>query len=336
MNRLIFILAAIVLAASCEHKELCNQHPHLKTLRLEFNWKDAPDANPDGMCVYFYSESDGQGIRYDFNNTTGGEIQLRVGKYKVITFNNDAEMVEFYNTDDYYTHGIYTREGSVLEPMYGNTVSSAPRADGTEDEKVVICPDMIWGCAVEEVEVTDYGISYSHSTFTDDGRREDIHVDTEEYVITLYPHEMVCTYTYEVRNVRNLEHLAMISGTISGMAGSLEFSTENVGTECVILPFHGTSDGVSNVTGMFYTFGHNIDNPDPHRMTFYAVMDNGEKFCFKDGDYLDVTSQVHTAPDYRHVHLVIEGLNLPEPIEEGSGYDPSVDDWEVIESDIIL
>ena len=56
MNRLIFILAAIVLAASCEHKELCNQHPHLKTLRLEFNWKDAPDANPDGMCVYFYSD----------------------------------------------------------------------------------------------------------------------------------------------------------------------------------------------------------------------------------------------------------------------------------------
>ena len=71
-------------------------------------------------------------------------------------------------------------------------------------------------------------------------------------------------------------------------------------------------------------------------MVFYVIMDNGEKYCFKDFDNLDVTQQVHEAPDYRHVHLIIDGLELPEPIENGSGIKPEIDDWEVIEEDVIL
>ena len=45
---------------------------------------------------------------------------------------------------------------------------------------------------------------------------------------------------------------------------------------------------------------------------------------------------VDNAPDQRHVHIIIDGLDLPEPIENGSGFDPSVDDWEVVEGEIIL
>ena len=296
MKRLLYLSAIIALCTSCVHKELCLVHPHLATLRVEFDWKDAPEADPAGMCVYFYPLEGGRGQRFDFKGTKGGEVRLRVGKYRVLCYNNDTEIVEFYNTDDFGSHGVYTREGSVLEPIYGNAATYAP----------------------------------------DDGQQEDRYVEVEDHVIWLYPHELVCTYTYEVRNVRNLKHLSQVCGSISSMSGTLEFSSEEIGKECVTLPFSGASDGVSKITGMFYTFGHHLDNPDPHRMAFYVVMDNGEKFCFKDGNYLDVTSQVHEAPDFRHVHIIIDGLDLPEPMENGSGFDPSVDDWEVVESDIIL
>lgn len=313
MKKSILIIAAMALLSSCIHKELCFQHPHVIPLEIQFDWKDAPDASPDGMCVYFYPVQGNGGQRFDFKDISGGEIELRAGTYSVLCYNNDTEIVQFYNSNDFDTHGVYTREGSVLEPIYGNTASYAPRAEGTEDERVVICPDMMWGCSVTEITVTD---------------------DTE--IITLYPHELVCTYTYEVRNVKNIAHLSQMSGTISGMAGTLSFSTEEIGTEPVTLPFGAQSDGQSTITGQFYTFGHHTDNPDPHRMAFYAVMDNGAKYCFKAGDRLDVTEQVHNAPDFRHVHIIIDGLDLPEPIEGGSGYDPAVDDWVVIEEEIIL
>lgn len=313
MRRISYLLAILLLFPCCVHKELCWDHPHTMSVKVEFDWRDAPGADPDGMCVYFYPVGGGSGYRFDFKGTEGGEVNLTVGEYLVLCYNNDTEAVQFYNTDDFATHGCFTREGNPLEPMYGNAASySVPKADGAEDERVVICPDMLWGSSDTEVEI----------------------VDKAENVVTLYPHEMVCTYTYEVRNVKNLEHLQQMSGTLSGMSGMLTFSSEELDDECVTIPFASHSDGVSLVTGEFYTFGHHPDNVEPHRMVFYAVMDDGKKYCFKGAENLDVTSQIHEAPDQRHVHIIIDGLDLPQPIEGGSGFDPSIDDWEVVEVEI--
>lgn len=313
MRRISYLLAILLLLPCCVHKELCWDHPHTMSVKVEFDWRDAPGADPDGMCVYFYPVGGGSGYRFDFKGTEGGEVNLTVGEYLVLCYNNDTEAVQFYNTDDFATHGCFTREGNPLEPMYGNAASySVPKADGAEDERVVICPDMLWGSSDTEVEI----------------------VDKAENVVTLYPHEMVCTYTYEVRNVKNLEHLQQMSGTLSGMSGMMTLSSEELDDECVTIPFASHSDGASKVTGEFYTFGHHPDNEEPHRMVFYAVMDDGKKYCFKGSENLDVTSQIHEAPDQKHVHIIIDGLDLPEPIEGESGFDPSIDDWEVVEVEI--
>ena len=333
MKRLYLIAVTAMVLSSCEHKLLCLQHPHEVTLEVAFDWRDAPDASPDGMCVYFYPQEGGSGQRVDFSNTTGGEITLRTGNYVALCYNNDTEAVQFYHTDDFPTHGVFTREGNPLEPIYGNTAQYAPTAKGTEDERVVICPDRMWGCTATEISVTDAGVSY---VCTPLGADEDTAPQTDTQVITLYPHELVCTYTYEVRNVTNLKHMSQMCGTLSGMSGSLNFFGEELDTESVTLPFEATSDGVSTVTGQFYTFGHHPENPDPHKMVFYVVMDDGAKYCYKDSENLDVTLQVHNAPDYRHVHIIIDGLDLPQPIENGHGFDPSVDDWEIVEEEIVL
>jgi len=327
-----------VLFSSCEHKELCYQYPHVKTIRVAFDWRDAPDASPRGMCVYFYPTGGGGGQRFDFKGMTGGEVDLRVGTYRVMCYNNDTEAVLFHNTDDFDVHGAYTREGNVLEPIYGNGANYAPRAEGTEDERVVIAPDMMWGCTVAEVEVTDAGVSYVCVSGCGRGAQDDRTADSTELVFTLYPHELVCTYTYEVRNVKNLKHATQMCGSLSGMAPSLRFGDESVGTECVTIPFEAVSDGVSRITGKFYTFGHHEGNTAPHRMTFYVVMDDGKKYAYGTdaGERFNVTGQVHTASDPKHVHIIIDGLDLPQPIENGSGFDVSVDDWGVVEENIVM
>lgn len=335
---LLCMIALGVLFASCEHKDLCYQHPHVKTVRVEFDWQDAPDANPEGMCVYFYPATGGSGVRYDFKGMTGGTVELRTGRYRVMCYNNDTESVLFHDTDDFDAHGGYTREGNVLEPIYGNGANYAPRAEGTEDERVVITPDMMWGCTATEVEITDEGISYVCIPFSEKDEWDGRPAVSTEQVITLYPHELICTYTYEVRNVKNLKHATQMCGSLSGMAPSMLFGSEALGTECVTIPFEAHSDGVSTITGRFYTFGHHEDNAEPHRMTFYVVMDDGQKYAYGTdaSDRFNVTGQVHTAPDPKHVHIIIDGLDLPQPIENGNGFDVSVDDWAVVEEDIIL
>lgn len=349
MRRILFLLlfGAVLLLSGCNHKELCEFHPHGISIRVVFDWREAPEADPKGMCVYFYPLDGGVGQRFDFPNRTGGTVNLRVGNYRILCFNNDTEANLFFNTHSFDSHGVYTREGNVLEPIYGNSANYNPRVQGLGEERVVISPDMMWGCSAVDVMIADDLVRYtrvpqsalsranSQGDSTEDSRAG-YPITSNEQVITLYPHEMVCTYTYEVRNVSNLKHVVDICGTISGMSGQMTLSSEELSTEPVTIPFESVSDGVSKLTGKFYTFGHHPEVLDPHGMTFYVVMDDGSKLCYTGGKNLDVTEQVHEAPNFRRVHLIIDGLDLPQPIENGHGFRPGVDDWGVVEEDIIM
>ncbi len=332
------LMMSSILFTSCEHKELCYQHPHVKSIRLEFDWRDAPDASPKGMCVYFYPVSGGGEQRFDFKGTTGGEVELRAGVYRVICYNNDTESVLFNGTNDFYTQLAYTRDGNVLEPIYGNAANYAPRAEGTEDERVVITPDMMWGCSVVEMEVSDTGIRCICAPEGERSAQNGRTAESAGRVITLYPHELVCTYTYEIRNVKNLKHVAQMCGTLSGMAPSMLLCDESLGTECVTIPFEAGPDGLSGIRGKFYTFGHNKENTVPNRMAVYVVMDDGKKYVYGADacDRFNVTDQIRMASDPKHVHIIIDGLNLPQPIENGSGFDVSMDDWGVVDEDIAM
>lgn len=332
----IFLVVCIATLTSCHHKELCLHHPHTISLRVEFDWRDAPDATAKGMCVSFYSLETGGRYRFDFNNTIGGEIQLRVGKYRAICHNNDTEAMLFYNADDFEAYGTYTRQSNVLEPIYGNTANYAPKSEGTEDERAVLTPDMMWGCCVFDIEVTDSGVEYICVPYSQYVSRTAPRIAMQDHTIILYPHELTCIYTYEVRNVKNLKYMSQMCGTLSGMSGMLTFFNEKLDDECITLPFELFSDKVSTVTGRFYTFGHHEENEEPHKMTFYVVMDDGTKYCYKDTESLDVTTQIHEAPNKRRVHIIIDGLDLPQPIENGHGFRPVIDDWIVENHDVYL
>lgn len=318
MKRACILLAGLlsVILSSCNHKELCYVvHPHPVTVRVEFDWEEAPEANPAGMCVFFYHEDDGiTPVRVDFQGTRGGEVELTPGIYRIVTYNNDTEVVHAYNTYDFDHHYVTTREGHILEPIYGNGLPMPPRSGGTEDERVMITPDMLWGCNKPGTVVSQ---------------------DSAQ-VITLRPHDMLCHYSYEVRNVKHLKHVSQMSAALSGMSPTLMISDESLQPEAVTLPFEAHKDGESMIRGEFLTFGHHDEIDNPHRMAFYMVMDDGSKYSFTSGSNLDVTQQVHSAPDRRRVHLVIDGLDLPTPIENGDGFNPNVDDWDDVQQEIEL
>jgi hypothetical protein len=121
------------------------------------------------------------------------------------------------------------------------------------------------------------------------------------------------------------------------MSGGINLSTQRLFSESITLPLESSFDKISTIKGSFITFGHHEENPDPHRMLLYVWMDDGQKLLYgSDIDRFDVTDQIHNAPDKRRVHIVIEGLDLPQPIENGHGFNPSVDDWDVVEGDIMM
>lgn len=103
----------------------------------------------------------------------------------------------FYNADDFETYGTYTRQSNVLEPIYGNTANYAPKSEGTEDERAVLTPDMMWGCCAFDIEVTDSGVEYICVPYSQYVSRTAPRIAMQGHTIILYPHELTCIYTYE-------------------------------------------------------------------------------------------------------------------------------------------
>ena len=64
----------------------------------------------------------------------------------------------------------------------------------------------------------------------------------------------------------------------------------------------------------------------------YAILNDGKKYSFT----YDVTAQIHEAPDPKNVHIVLDGLPLPKPIDNGGGFAPTVDDWNTEEVEISM
>lgn len=340
---LLAVLAMLPLLCSCEHKELCYHHEHYAKLRLEFDWRDAPDAYPAGMSVFFYPEEPGrEPIRFNFmGRDGGGEIEVPLGRYRLLCYNSDTSGVLFSGVDDIATHTAFTRRGSMLEPMGVQTKAESDwklRAEGTENEPVVICPDMMWGCNAVDVEVSELGISYICVPESEKDEWIGRPPVTTEYVITLFPHELTCIYTYEIRHVKNLDVVSRMSASLSGMSPALRLFDEELDRQCVTHPFDAQVDTkTGNIVGRFITFGHHEENADPHKMMLYLLTKDGRALVFGTNDKaFDVTSQVHSAPNKRRVHLIIDGLDIPPVPTDPGGYIPGVDDWIEINNDIII
>lgn len=85
-----------------------------------------------------------------------------------------------------------------------------------------------------------------------------------------------------------------------------------------------------NRTGSLLAFGHCAATQNAHQLTIYAVLADESKWYYT----YDVTDQIHSAPDQRNVHIVLDGLPLPKPIVNGGGFQPSVDEWQSVDVDI--
>ena len=293
------------LLAACEQKELCYDHSHTADLEVVFDWRNAPGAQPASMRLYLFPDEGGHPLLYEFAGREGGTITVPAGSYHAICMNNDTEFILFRHQEHYEQFEAALTGGTFARPV--------PRAEGTATQEVRSTPDRLWSDHADEVEVK---------------------APAQGQQLVLYPSLSVCRYTVEIRNVANLKYLKRgeIFGALTGMAGGLVMSTGRTAGEMVTLPFDMESDRTSHLYAEFYTFGCPADSAAPQYLMGYAILNDGKKYSFT----YDVTAQIHEAPDPMNVHIVLDGLPLPKPIDNGGGFTPTVDDWNTEEVEISM
>lgn len=309
MKRIIkFILTLLIgwVSAACEHKELCYDHSSYTEVEVVFDWRNHPDARPESMRLYLFPEEGGDPLLYEFPNHTGGVIRIRAGHYKAICYNSDTETIGFRNVGAFETFEAFALQGELA--IRG---SAAPRAEGTENERLALSPEYLYS-----------------------DKRTDIHitVTTDKQKIILYPRQVVCRYQVEVRDVDNLKQVFTngVGGSLSSLSGGFMMGTGQPSAEVVTFPFSVTETEDLKLKGDFLTFGQSVSELRRHKLVIYVIMKDGSKRYYT----FDVTKQVDDAADPYNVHIIVDALPLPKTLNTDEGFQPEVEDWQDIYVDL--
>lgn len=304
-NGIAFLLLCVAMV-SCRQKELADDCGSTMDLRVIFDWRHAPQAAPLSMSLYLFPFDGTKVLQYEFTDHNGGLIRVPRGSYAALCLNSDTENLSYLNQAGIETFEIST----VSTSLFGNLLNGdEERPIVGADERIAFSPGMLWSNHIGQIELRD------------------------QPHITLYPQLAVCHYTVEILHVENLKYVTSISGSVSGLSGGLLVGQEKTNDECVTIPFKTEiRTGRTEIEGSFLTFGHAESGLNKHLLIIYAVLVDGSKWYYT----YDVTDQIHSAADSRDVHILLDGLPLPQPIEDGSGFVPSVDDWHSVDVDISM
>lgn len=302
----IAIAFIVSLFMSCEHKELCYDHSHTVKVRVIFKWSKDLNASPETMRLYLFPENEGKPLSFEFTDYRGGYINVPAGRYKGICLNSDTESVLYRNIESFDEFEAYAPDGVLSVGAF-----LAPPSREASQERIAKSPDMLYSAFLEDVVI---GFS------------------EEDPTIIFYPDLSVCRYRVVITNVSNLKYVSAdgLSGALSGMSGGLMLGQQKVTPAAVTVPFKVGSNGISILAADFLTFGQIGSNGPKHMLTIYVIMSDGNKYSYT----YDVTRLVDEAPNPRDVYIQLDGLSLPEPITNGGGFHPSVDDWQNIHVDV--
>lgn len=315
-----FSLFALCLT-SCQYKDLCYDHPHVKwvDVNVVFDWSHAETADVKGMTVLFYSEENpyADPIRYDFAGNSGGKARLGVGTYRAVAYNNDTETILLRNFNPYDQLEAYTRVSSIEEGSR-LTRSGMPRLQGTEQENVILEPDPFYATVSSEPFTIAEG-------------------DTEKTIV-LKPDYRYYTLEIIINNVPNLQYTGQFGGALSGLSASRYVASGECSDVTATESFSATVIGDNSLKMELRYFGHcphmEGDEHNKHMLAIYAILSDGSKWYYG----LDITEKLHDAPvDEQTEHVVItidEGIPVPKPIVNGSGFQPTVDGWQGVNIDV--
>lgn len=294
---------------SCRHKDLYMEEEMTSELQVVFDWSNAPQANPESMALYLFEEDGHNPMRFIFSNKTGGLIKAPFGLRHAICLNADnTDWARMRNNESIETLEIYTQDAEAIGTRADDT-ATIPRPEGTEDERIAATPGMLWGSRSNNISIVP------HSGMQ---------------TITMYPQEAVCHYIVDVYDVDNLEGVesSAVDATLSGMAEGYSHGQQSPTDNTVSMKINLTGNTAEkNLHGEFLTFGECPATVAKHWLTLYMVLTDGSKWYHS----FDVTDQVTKAPDPTHVHIIVRGLNLPEPPKDGNAeLKTDVNEWQAV------
>ena len=348
MKKLLLLLIVLI-ATSCENKELCYNHPHHTPVRVDVDWSMfEPYEKPTGMTVSFFSKTSSNTFTRHTNTTTHAIVELPVDSFLVLAFNQSpTEFGAFRFTD------MDNKELAAARIV--ENISRWYVARGN-NEVVALEPEWLGVGNCSNIEVTQKML---------DDYIESILVGSVllgsklEPITTVTPRNVIHTLSVDI-HIEGYHNLRSARASLTGMSeGYLLTHGKRMNSTVTHLfeDWDATRDHNDATKGLIHSditcFGlpdNHSKQPDDNRFILEALLVDNKTivtFEFAVGDMFIQQEYVSKDND-QHLHLKLiltHDINgnpvvLPDVEPEGgssSGFDATVEGWgEDIEHNIVM
>lgn len=306
-RRFLFPAATVILSvcSSCIYEDMPPCEAGDVDITIENDWRNAPDAGPEGMAYMFFLKGTDHVWRFDFPGRNAGKVTLPTGDYGFVMFNDDTSDIIFKKADD----------GT---PFVTTAIKKMELDDRTVD--TYEAPDMMWATSISDVKVNEEGVEYTYGGSIAGGRGS--------YLIKTLPRQITPTFLVKVLHVNNLQGVSAMKGILSGMASGINlYDGTHSETEADVF-FTPLAEPDSTIDASFNTFGYPFHHKISNELRLYFIL--SDKRLVR--RTYDVTDRILSAPDPMRVEIVIDSISLPyaPPPSVPGAFDPSVAGWTTV------
>ena len=309
-----YILLALlcILPSSCKRRPLTTAD-YMVIVNLEID-KDivnhTVEKDPSLMRCIFYDSESGAFVTQAFLPATGGQVSLIPAReYDVLVYNFDTESTWLENENWY--NKIYASTSLIPDSFRTKLRSRATKGD---EELIVYDPDHLFVGRLNDVFIPARS------------------VDAPPVILNIECETVVESWLLDVRTITGVKNIGSIAAVITSLSGSNRIGPNERSSEYVSVYFDNqVIDENGILTAKFNTFGwtKSINEPQVLSLVFTDVAGHGHVYNF------DVSNQF---PDNKEqIIRIVTEIDIPEPMTSGDGgFVPKVDDWDEINTDIII
>lgn len=311
---LIYMTMLLCIMVSCQRRPLTTaDYTVIVNIEIEkeiVNYEVEKD--PSIMRCVFYNSDNGAFVTQAFLPPTGGQVSLIPAReYDVLVYNFDTEST--WLKEENWFHKIYA--STSLIPDSFKTKLRSRSESKVDDENIAYDPDHLFVGRLNDVFVPARS------------------VEAPALVLDIKAETVVESWLLDVKTVTGVENVGSVVGVVTGLTRHNTIGTGERSKEYVTVYFDTpVVDEEGHLTARFNTFGYNPESGAPQilSLVFTDIAGNGHSFDF------DVSDQFVSNPE-QIIYINTDQIHIPTPITSGSGgFVPKVDEWEDINTEIII
>lgn len=260
--------------------------------------------------------------RDERGNYYEGYVSVKPGRYNLLAYNFGTTSSILRGEHTYSDAEAYTNE------IASHLLNNLPSRGDRSDERIVYDPDHLIVARCEGVEVP-------LRTYIDTLRTA-----SGDYFMG---QSIVKSYYLQIR-VKGIQWVSSAVSLLTGVSGSARLHDGGVNEDDPVTLYiemrrsdePSRMDDTAVIYATFGMFGRLPDTDNKLEVSFDFLTRDGRALSHE----FDITSKFDEPDAVEHQWLLLDDeIEIPEPPEEpgsGGGFEPGVDDWEDVNSDIII